>query len=85
MSLLLENGTRPNGLEAKTWSAAAPLMLSGYAISPDDMCDLVRYYLTNADIGGPTDPRLKLVNEIRDFEIVDGWMPGEKRLRLGKS
>lgn len=44
-----------------------------------DFCDAVCYVLTNTDLTSD-DPRLELVEFVKQLKIVDGYNPGQRRL-----
>ena len=50
-------------------------------IGPEDMCNLVRYWLTNTELS-PSDPRLTLIRQIAGGRIAQGWNKCNKRIRL---
>ncbi|MEE9568207.1 MAG: hypothetical protein V3W37_02380 [Candidatus Binatia bacterium] len=56
----------------------------GCSFVPDEeFCNVIRYFLTNYDLIGPDDPRIKLVDEIKLMKEVPGWDGGEsKRIEL---
>ncbi len=84
MSLILSEGTHPQGLEAKTYG---PLImeravhLGGYEISMEDFCFLAEYVLTNTDLQ-VKDPRTELVRRINLMQEVSGYNPNGKRLGI---
>ncbi len=48
-------------------------------ISGIDMAYLVHYWLTNSDLESPNDPRIKLVEVIKQATMVDGYNSGRIR------
>lgn len=48
-------------------------------LDPDDMCDLIRHFLTSTDLG-PDDPRETLLAELSHLGIVPGWNPSGRRI-----
>ena len=83
MSLLLNQGTKPEGLEVKTWGIVglAVVHLGDYEISMEDFLSVVRYVLTNLN---PNDPRLRFIKWVRSLEQVKGSpsIPPNKQKRL---
>lgn len=80
MSLELNMGTRPKGLSAQTSFGVGSLYLGDYEISLADFLQLARYVLTNTDLSGPDDPRLRFVAYVREMGPIDGYNPGGTRL-----
>ena len=81
MSLLLANGTRPKGLNLKTWGLGSnDVYLGDYVISLKDFLCAAEYVLTNTDIK-KNDPRLKFVEIVKKMRKIKGWNPRRKRLR----
>lgn len=79
MSLALNQGTEPQGLLVKTFGPMfAGVHVGDYTISEADFCEVVLYFLINTDLE-PSDPRLKLLEQIGRLEQVDGWKDGGKR------
>lgn len=78
----------PEKLTAKT-SIGNVVFIGDYQIPMDDFCCLVDYVMTNSDIYGPNDPRLKLIERMSASRIVDGFNaiagvnPESKRIVLG--
>lgn len=82
MSLSLNLGTRPAGVEIKTFgfgSMEGIVHLGGYEISMADFLMAVAYVLTNTDLK-PGDPRLQFMECVRSMKVVDGYNPNTKRL-----
>lgn len=79
MSLMLENGTEPHGLSAKTFFADK-VFLGQYEISMEDFLELAWYVLTNVNLTGPEDPRLRFLERLYRTGKVEGW--GGKGERL---
>ena len=78
MTLSLSMGTKPDGLEIKTWNADT-VYLGDYEISLIDFLYAAKYVLTNVDLK-PNDPRLKFVEYMKSMKAIDGYSPGGKRL-----
>lgn|GEM_PF-7065385 len=90
MSLVLNQGTTPVGIEVKTlgFGEDQVVHLGDYEIAMADFCALTIYVLTNTDLVGDKDPRLALIEEMRKLEKVPGYAttgipPNKKALRLG--
>jgi hypothetical protein len=82
MSLILEMGTKPAGLEIKTYGLGLKpntVHLGDYEISIEDFLVCAEYVLTNTDIQ-PNDPRLQFVKCVKSMKEVEGYNPGQKRL-----
>jgi hypothetical protein len=77
MSLLLEKGTKPHGLSAKTMGGqtmgAQTLILGEYEISMFDFLCLAHYVITNTNLEGESDPRLQFIESMKAMEAVDGY------------
>jgi len=79
MSLKLSHSSdASHTITAKTWTADHVMLFSkelssshGIEIDMRDFCELVLYVLTNTDLD-PMDPRVRLVNLIREMKIVEG-------------
>lgn len=78
MSLSLDLGTKPNGLEISMWFDNT-VYLGDYEISLIDFLVAARYVLTNTDLE-PDDPRLQFVKCVQSMKEVDGYNPGGKHL-----
>jgi len=75
MSLSLDLGTKPEGLEIKTHGNIFPddvVYLGDYDISIEDFLVCAYYVLTNTDLYDG-DPRTKFVNCIKKMHMTDGW------------
>ena len=81
MSLVLNQGTKPEGLEIKTWGMPElpDVQLGDYEISMEDFLECAFYVLTNTDLQ-PNDPRLVFVERVKKMTQLDGYMSGRKRL-----
>ena len=82
MSLSLDLGTKPAGLEVKTFgfgSMGNTVHLGDYEISLEDFLVTAEYVLTNTDLE-PNDPRLQFVKCVQSMKEVDGHNPNRKRL-----
>jgi len=82
MSLRLEDGTTPKGLMAKTWGPNE-VELGKYVISMNDFMALACYVMTNSDLSGKNDPRLKFIKTVKSMKSVKGFTKGLKRLEIG--
>lgn len=83
MTLLLEQGTKPNGLGVKTiWPFIKEVMLGDYEISMEDFNAMVMYVMTNSDLT-EDDPRYKLLMDIKKLRVIEGHNPGNKKLGYG--
>jgi len=81
VSLVLNQGTRPVGLEIKTFgfgSDADVVVLGDYEISFADFLSAAKYVLTNTDLM-PNDPRIRFVMEVQLMTIGQGYNPGGQR------
>ena len=82
MSLILGLGTKPAGLEVKTFGFGPmgnTVHLGEYEISLEDFLLMTKYVLTNTDLE-PNDPRLQFVKCIRSMKEVNGYTPNRKHL-----
>ena len=82
MSLILELGTKPAGLEVKTFgfgSMGNTVHLGDYEISLEDFLVTAKYVLTNTDLES-NDPRLQFVKCVQSMKEVDGYSPNRKHL-----
>lgn len=72
---MLVQGTKPNGLNVKTYDLVGRrvVYLGDYEIAMKDFCAMVRYVLTNTDLVGNNDPRLGLVNWVRELTKLPSW------------
>ena len=87
MSLSLDQGTKPAGLEIRTCdfgSLRNTVYLGNYEISLRDFLVAVAYVLTNTDLE-PNDPRLQFVRYVQSMGEVDGYNHGQKRLEASES
>ena len=85
MSLQLELGSS-KGLEVKT-NALDPIIylrtqLDKAEMSMHDFVHFVRYVMTNTDLEGEKDPRLKLIEAFLGYRIVEGYSPDAKRIEM---
>lgn len=86
MSLGLDNGTIPPGLRISPVhldSSVSLNMGSDITISGEDMAAMVHYWLTNTDIVGRDDPRLRVVASIKEMRLVPSY--NDKRQRLSSN
>lgn len=82
MSLLLNNGTKPDGVEIKTFGFGTMqgiIYLGDYEISLSDFLCAAKYVLSNTDLE-PNDPRLQFVKCIRETREIGGYNPSKMRL-----
>ena len=84
MSLSLDLGTDPKGLEVATYGIEGlpDICIGNYELSMKDFRYMVSYVMTNTDLM-PNDPRLILKEEIRRMTVQEGYNPGGKRLVFG--
>lgn len=83
MTLLLERGTKPNGLGVKTVGLGEEevVYLGNYEISLEDFLMAAYYVLTNTNLR-EDDPRRQFVDCVCSMQEAEGWNGGElKRLR----
>ena len=80
MTIRLEQGTDPAGLQVKSTSGPGSELFGGegvnigeYRLSMEDFCATVRYVLTNTNMEGEQDPRLKLIGDIKNARMTDGF------------
>jgi len=85
--------SHPKDLTAKTVSLLCPVpggdnenktivILGDYRITLNDFCTLAEYVLSNTDLDSDRDPRLKLVERVKDCKVCPGSNPGGVRLEL---
>lgn len=82
MSLSLNLGTKPAGLEVKMFgfgSMGNTVHLGDYEISLEDFLITAKYVLTNTDLD-PNDPRLQFMKCVQSMKEVDGYNLNGKRL-----
>lgn len=82
MSITLDLGTKPAGLNIKTWGVGPlgnTVFLGDYEISIEDFLIAANYVLTNTDLE-PNDPRLQFVKCVRLMKKVDSHNSDRKRL-----
>lgn len=87
MSFALVCGTQPEGIVALTGTPPRlwlqlPAPVRGVVFTGTDFAELVKYWLTNADLVGERDPRKLLVHAIQGMRIVPGYNAGGKRLEF---
>jgi hypothetical protein len=52
-------------------------------IPMEDFCFLIEYFLRNTDLTStPSDPRLALIDKIKNAKIIEGYNPGGRRIEL---
>lgn len=82
MTLSLDLGTKPAGLEVRTYGfdpLGSTVFLGEYEISLKDFLAAAHYVLINTDLE-PDDPRPRFVECIRSMSEVKGFNSGGKRL-----
>lgn len=82
MTLVLNMGTEPAGLEVKTLGFGSwgnTVYIGDYEISLEDFLATAEYVLTNTDLG-PNDPRPQFIKCVQLMKEVDGYSPNSKRL-----
>jgi hypothetical protein len=82
MPLILDQGTKPDGLAIKVWdlkSRGNIVFLGDYEITMKDFVDAAEYVLTITDLE-PDDPRLQFVKYVQSIREVEGYNAGRKRL-----
>lgn len=85
MSLALSNSI--SNVEVKTWGAILPIyektiFFGDYEISLSDFMHAAMYVLTNTDLVGDSDPRLRFLREARLLEETVGFDPNRRRLHI---
>lgn len=87
MSLSLDLGTTPEGVEVKASSDGhvkfwSPKRTDSIDVSMEDFVETVIYALTNTDLR-PGDPRLRLMDRLARMSVVEGYNgPGTRRLEV---
>ncbi len=82
MSIFLDQGTAPAGLEVKTYGILNNLVRIGeYQLSLKDFLRAAEYVLTNTDLEAD-DLRIRFVERIQSIRKVYGHNPQEKRFDL---
>ncbi|MFA5070212.1 MAG: hypothetical protein WC528_02935 [Patescibacteria group bacterium] len=82
MSLILNQGSKPEGLSVKTDGFGPQVVYLGdYEITLEDFLSAVIYVLGNTDLV-PKDPRLSFLEKIKAMKQVAGYNKGKKRLSL---
>ena len=72
MSLCLNRGTKPEGLEIKMFPMGGQVVLLGdYEITMEDFLIAVHYVLTNTNLT-EGDPRLQFVECVRSMQVTKG-------------
>lgn len=81
MSLRLDLGTKPAGLEVRTYGIGPVnvVFLGDYEISQKDFLIAVEYVLENTDLE-PNDDRLQFVKYVQSMKEIEGYEPRRKRL-----
>jgi len=74
LSLSLDLGTEPKGLEVKTYGLKSlpEVRIGEYELSMKDFCYMVNYVMTNTDLE-PYDPRIDLKESIKSMHLVPGF------------
>lgn len=74
MSLSLNQGTKPEGLEVKSRSITDDTIVIGdYEISMRDFLAAAYYALTNTNLKSAEDPRLQFVKCVASMMVVEGF------------
>ena len=83
MSMVLNLGTKPEGLSIKTHGidSLPAVYLGDYEISMKDFFIAAEYVLTNTDLV-PNDPRLQFVKRTQSMQEVDGYSASAKRFMV---
>ena len=82
MSIVLDQGTKPKGLEVKTFgSGLTTVFLGAYQISLADFLVIFEYVMTNTDLE-PNDERLAFLERLMWMKEVEGYNPGNKHLEV---
>lgn len=86
MPLFLNQGTLPNLLVTtyngdSAYFNSNTVYLGEYKISMKDFVELTLYVLQATDLDGEKDPRLRLVETIKEMETVEGFKRCTKRLK----
>lgn len=80
MSLVLALGTKPAGLQVKTFGFGPhTIYLGKYEISLKDFLAAAEYVLINRDLD-PNDPRLEFIELVKSMREVPWYQEGNKRL-----
>jgi len=85
LSLSLDLGTDPKGLEVKTYGLTSlpHVRIGDYEVSMKDFCYMVEYVMTNTDLE-PDDPRIELKKSIGSMHLVAGFnKSGIRYIRTG--
>lgn len=86
MSLRLDDpGTTPQNLVVKTFGHALDgnkVHLGQYEITLEDFLVAALYVLTNTELIGPEDPRMKFMDLVRSIQQVPGFEAGTSRLQV---
>lgn len=75
MSLLMNSGSKPE-FTISSHCMGRNIVLSGNrpdVISAEDVLEMAYYVLTNTDLDGPDDPRLKFIKRIELLDNVPGY------------
>jgi hypothetical protein len=86
MSLILEMGTKPEGLEVKTYGFGLmgnSVYLGNYEISIEDFLVTALYVLTNTDLD-VNDPRIQFLKCVHSLKVVRGYNPNRTRLEASE-
>lgn len=82
MSWTLNNGTSPP-VDVKMLTAES-VEIGGHEISLRDFLFTAEYVLTNVDLAGPGDLRLKFLERARTATVGPGWNRNGMRIHLGE-
>lgn len=82
MSLLLENGTNPHGFVVKSMGEmfGNSVLIGQYKLSMDDFCAVAYYVLTNTDLCGDDDPRVRFIADVKNLVKTVGFNAARERL-----
>ncbi len=82
MSLLLEQGTKPEGTLVKTTHpiGSCNIMIGDLAISAEDFAEIVKYWFINTDLGA-NDVRIDVLELLKTAVKVPGYNFEKQRLQ----
>ena len=81
MSLMLNQGTKPENLCVMSSLNRDVTFIGDYEITMKDFVMLMDHVLTNTDLR-PDDPRIEFINNVKKAEIVPGWNDGCRRFKI---
>ena len=79
MPLILNQDTKPKNLISRTSIIYSEILLGDYEIGMKDFTEMVMYVMTNTDLSGSADPRVKLRERIKSLQITEGFNCNIKR------